>query len=106
MMSYANLLPYILDNIDVLIYSGQDDLIVNTPSTQAMIANLNWQFVANFQSSSKIFWKVNKQLAGYVQKYESLTYVFVINAGHMVTHYQPLAARDMVYRFIKKQGWQ
>lgn len=41
MTSTSPYLPYILDSIKVLIYNGQDDLIVNTPGTEAMLANLN-----------------------------------------------------------------
>ncbi|CAG9317042.1 unnamed protein product [Blepharisma stoltei] len=106
MTSAAPLIPYLLDSIKVLIYNGQDDLIVNTPSTEQMLANLNWPYISNFINSNKIIWNVNGNVAGYAQTYNNLSFVVVLKSGHMVPHDQPVNALNLVYRFVNNQGWQ
>eukprot|EP00330_Aristerostoma_sp_ATCC50986_P011536 CAMPEP_0114596542 /NCGR_PEP_ID=MMETSP0125-20121206/18602_1 /TAXON_ID=485358 ORGANISM="Aristerostoma sp., Strain ATCC 50986" /NCGR_SAMPLE_ID=MMETSP0125 /ASSEMBLY_ACC=CAM_ASM_000245 /LENGTH=126 /DNA_ID=CAMNT_0001799757 /DNA_START=520 /DNA_END=900 /DNA_ORIENTATION=- len=48
--SYAKNVTYLLEqNIPVLIYSGQDDLIVPTPGTRAWVGNMGWSQIHNFE---------------------------------------------------------
>ena len=61
--------------------------------------------MSNFLNSRRGIWNVAGQIAGYVQTYSNLTYVQIINAGNQAVLNQPLAARDMVNRFILNQGW-
>jgi len=105
MQTQSPTLTYVIDNIKTMIYNGQDDLIVNTPSTEAMINGLSWIYVNNFQQAPKNVWHVNGAVAGYAQNYNLLTFVWVLQSGHMVPYDQPVNARNMVYRFINNQGW-
>lgn len=98
--------PYILDSIKVLIYSGQDDLLVNTISTEEMLGTLNWPYTEDFVNSYKVIYKVNGQVAGYAKSYNNLNFVVMLKSGHFVPHDQPSNTRDMIYRFIYNQGWQ
>jgi len=106
MTDQSPVLTYVLDSIKVMIYNGQDDLIVNTPSTEALVNNLSWINMQQFLNAPKVIWNVNGQVAGYAQNYNLLTFVWVIQSGHMVPFDQPANARNMVYRFIMNQGWQ
>jgi len=106
MNSQSATLTYVLDTIRVMIYNGQDDLIVNTPGAEAMIQGLTWVNVNNFLAANKVIWNVNGMVAGFAQTYNLLTFVWVNKSGHMVPFDQPTNARDMVYRFINNQGWQ
>ena len=98
-------LPYILNNIRVLIYNAQDDLIVNTPGTEAMIKTIDWSGMADFQKSTRQVWKVNNAVAGYGMRSGNMNFVLVLKAGHMCPHDQPINSRDMVYRFVNNLGW-
>ncbi|CAG9331617.1 unnamed protein product [Blepharisma stoltei] len=106
MTSMASYFPFILDNIKVVIWSGQDDLRVNSMGTQALLAKMNWSYINNFLAANKIVWAVNGQVAGYVTTYNSLTFISMLKAGHLASHDQPLNAKDMAYRFINNAGWQ
>ncbi|CAG9331620.1 unnamed protein product [Blepharisma stoltei] len=106
MTSMASYFPLILDNVKVLIYNGQDDLLVNSMGTQALLAKLNWPYIQEFFNAYKIIWKVNGEVAGYVTNYNNLSFVLVLKAGHLMSHDQPHIAKDMVYRFINNEGWQ
>ncbi|CAG9333384.1 unnamed protein product [Blepharisma stoltei] len=100
------LLPFILDSINVLIWIGQDDFIVNTPAIENTIANINWPNIQNLINTNKIIWRVNGQIAGYVKKFSTFTFASLMKSGHMGSHDQPVNARDMLFRFINNEGWQ
>mmetsp|Transcript_19539 Transcript_19539/g.19595 ORF Transcript_19539/g.19595 Transcript_19539/m.19595 type:complete len:229 (-) Transcript_19539:34-720(-) len=105
MTSFINLMPYIIDNIKVVIYSGQDDLICNTIGQELMISKINWPYIKEFMGSIKRVWKVNGEVAGYAQSYKNLAAISIMKSGHMVGHDQPLHLRDLVIRFVNNQGW-
>ena len=105
MTSTIHYLPYIVDNAKVLIYNAQDDLIVNTPGTMAMIASIDWPGIEYFNRAKKTIWKVNGEVAGYAKNYGNMNFVLILKAGHMSPHDQPINARDMVIRYIEDQGF-
>lgn len=98
-------LPYIVDSIRLMVYNAQDDLIVNTPGTEAMIASMDWSGINDFLQSPRSIWRVNGSVAGYGMRSGNMNFVLILNAGHMSPHDQPVNARDMVYRFINNLGW-
>lgn len=101
----STMMPYVLSNIKVLIYNGQDDFIINTAGVENFIANLKWSKTVDFLRSRRSVWNVVGSIAGYVQTYSNLTFVVILKAGHFSPFDQPYAARDMVSRFILNQGW-
>lgn len=72
MRSYAHLMPKILEHIRVLLWNGQDDLIVNTPQAETWIKNIDWPGKQGYYEADKIVWKVGGNVAGYVRGYENL----------------------------------
>ena len=106
MNSTGPLISYILSQqIKVLIYNGQDDLIVNSPGVENMIAKLNWSGSSGFLSAPKVNWVVNGNMAGYAQTYQGFTFALVLASGHMAPYDQPANVMDMVNRFINGTGW-
>nr|DAD35670.1 TPA_asm: hypothetical protein HUJ06_006310 [Nelumbo nucifera] len=61
----------------VLLYQGQFDLRDGVVSTEAWVKELQWDGLERFLMAERKVWKVNQQLAGYVQKWGSLTHVVV-----------------------------
>ncbi|OMJ68336.1 hypothetical protein SteCoe_34255 [Stentor coeruleus] len=106
MNSTLPLVEYVLSqNVSVIIYQGQDDLIVPTTSTQAMISKINWSGALNFTNSPKVNWIVNGTLAGYAQSYSYLTFVSILGSGHMTDYYQPYNVKQMVLNFANANEW-
>eukprot|EP00743_Colponemidia_sp_Colp-15_P001510 GILK01001650.1.p1 GENE.GILK01001650.1~~GILK01001650.1.p1 ORF type:complete len:328 (-),score=55.93 GILK01001650.1:217-1107(-) len=97
--------PIILKEIPVLLYNGQMDLIVNTPSAEAWIDTIPWPGQKQFQSAARHVWKVDGKTVGMIRGYERLTFAVVLAAGHMAPSNQIRATQDMVERFIEGKSW-
>ncbi|KAF9437031.1 Cell death protease [Entomortierella beljakovae] len=94
------LLPDILKKIDVMLYSGDQDLICNHIGTEYLISNLTWQDVKGFQTAPQIPWTVEDKPAGVWRTERNLSYVLLYNASHMAPYDVPLVALDMINRFM------
>ncbi|EQC37134.1 hypothetical protein SDRG_05361 [Saprolegnia diclina VS20] len=98
-ISALPLYPTILSaGLKALIYSGDADSVVNFMGTERWIADegLNLSVVAPWAA-----WiGPDKQLAGYTQQYENLTFTTVKGAGHMVAAVRPLHALYLFECFV------
>lgn len=102
-VSYADDVAYVLDYIKVLLYNGQDDMLVNTAGALEWIGKLQWPGKDEFYNAEHQNWVLNdnKTHAGYAQSARSLTFVLVNKAGHLAPMDQPEATTEMVRRFIE-----
>jgi len=100
----------ILDNgYKVLIYNGQNDVILPAALTQNYIRSLNWIYKTEYNSSKRIIWKCkpnDPNVAGYVHHYANLTQVLIRDAGHMVPADQPQRGYDLIRRFIFNESFK
>jgi len=104
--SVAWKIPFILDNIKVLIYNGQFDLEVNLIGTQKWLENLNWRGIPQFLQAERIVWNNTiGEVAGFVRHYQTLYQTIMVAAGHLVPMNQPRNSLDMVRNFIEGK-WQ
>jgi len=108
MVSIRYKLTPLLDNYKVLIYNGQNDIILAGPLCENFLRTLYWSGQNEYLSAEKIIWKVestDQQVAGYVRQVSasSLTQIQVRNAGHILPADQPRAALDMITRWITNQ---
>ncbi|KDO31612.1 hypothetical protein SPRG_03532 [Saprolegnia parasitica CBS 223.65] len=98
-ISALPLYPKILSaGLKALIYSGDADSVVNFMGTERWIADegLNLSVVTPWAA-----WiGPDKQLAGYTQRYENLTFTTVKGAGHMVAAVRPLRALYLFECFV------
>jgi len=100
-VSYRSDIPYLMsNNVRVTIYEGVEDLICNFYGQSAALATMNWFGQNGFNNAANRTWTVNGKQAGNVRQYANLTYVTVLNAGHMVPHDQPANALDLLNRFL------
>ena len=109
------------DGIRVLVYSGQNDVILGPPLTEQFLytgkALRGWEASggrAAFTAAAKVAWTVdtpdtaNDPLAGYIKHlpvsaegaYAEFTYAVVRGAGHMVPEDQPQRANDLITTFV------
>jgi len=104
-VSTLHLLPRLIDNMPVLLYSGQFDLICPHSGTEEYLSKLDWQGTETFLNATRWVWPYKEsdgssQVAGYVSTAYNLTYALVLGCGHMVPYGQPASSYDMFYRFI------
>ncbi|KAG8372895.1 hypothetical protein BUALT_Bualt12G0114700 [Buddleja alternifolia] len=71
-------------SVKVLLYQGQCDLRDGVVSTLAWVKKMKWEGIEQFLMAERKVWRVDGKLAGYVQRWESLSHAVVMNAGHLV----------------------
>lgn len=100
------LLPELIESgINVLLFSGDKDLICNHIGTETLIHNMKWKGGTGFETAPGVWaprhdWSFEDEPAGYYQHARNLTYVLFYNASHMVPFDQPRQTRDMLDRFM------
>jgi hypothetical protein len=92
---------YLIDgkyDLDIVVFSGDDDAVCGTVGVQ------HWIFDLGYPVDGRMFksWEVNDQLAGYSTKFSSakLGFVTVHGAGHEVPTYKPEAALTLWTKYL------
>lgn len=101
----VDLMPELLTEIPVLIFSGAEDLICNHIGTEDMIEKLEWNGAKGFEVTPGTWaprrnWTFEGDDAGFWQSGRNLTYVVFNEASHMVPFDYPRRSRDMLDRFM------
>ncbi|CAF4004761.1 unnamed protein product [Adineta steineri] len=102
----VTLLPDLLQQIPIILYSGQYDLICNHRATEAMIDGMTWNNGTGFGFGNGTFspkhpWIVDGESAGLIWNARNLTYILFYNASHMVPYDYPHRSRFMLHQFIQ-----
>ena len=96
-------IKYLIDNnIRILIYSGDTDLVVPFNGNQLWIKKLNLTLKDKWKS-----WKMddeNDYIAGYKVIYDKLTFITIRGVGHLVTKWKPKEAFYIFRQFIKEDS--
>ncbi|KAK6347705.1 Cell death protease [Orbilia javanica] len=101
----VELLPDLLKEMKIMLFSGDQDLICNHIGTENLIKNMTWNGATGFETSPGVWaprseWVYEGNPAGYYQTARNLTYVLVYNSSHMVPFDVPMQSLDMLDRFI------
>ncbi|XP_021854241.1 serine carboxypeptidase-like 50 [Spinacia oleracea] len=88
----------------VLLYQGQRDLRDGVVSVEAWMKKLKWEGIDKFEDQERKVWKVKGEVAGYVQKWGSLTLAVVLGAGHFVPTDQPVNSQVMIEDWVLERG--
>ncbi|KAH3900897.1 serine-type carboxypeptidase SCDLUD_002356 [Saccharomycodes ludwigii] len=94
-----HLLPDILENdIDIVFFNGDRDLICNNEGVLSMINNLGWKGSTGFvqEEGDNIIWKHNGEEAGYVKSERGVTFISIKDASHMAAYDKPLEVRGIL----------
>ncbi|KAL2464187.1 Serine carboxypeptidase-like 50 [Forsythia ovata] len=83
---------------------GQRDLKDGVPSTLAWVKTMRWDGIPGFLEAERKVWRVDGKLAGYVQKWKSLSHVVVLNAGHLMPSDQPVNSQVMIQDWLLERG--
>lgn len=79
----VKLLPGLLQEVPIVLYNGNRDIICNYVGTENFIKKLEWNGATGF-SSDRLDWVYGKEINGYVFTERNLTYVNVFDSSHMV----------------------
>lgn len=88
-------------NIEVIIITGQLDLIVATPGTVEWVKKVRWSGAEAYKASSRMAFGVNGILEGYYKKHEKFSMYWINRSGHMVPFDNP-PAMDYILRAVTK----
>lgn len=103
MKNEVSRVEYLLSkNVPVLIYNGQDDLIVQSAGTMKWVDRLRYSKIDDFKKSLFTAWKINNKVVGSIKSAGLLELRIVNNAGHLVPMDCPEAALDLVTSFVEK----
>lgn len=98
------MLPDLLKEIPVILFSGDKDLICNHKGTEELINNLVYNggkgFEENGVTAPRHDWVFEGEPAGIYQSARNLTYIKFYNSSHMVPFDYPRRTRDMLDRFM------
>lgn len=88
--------------VPVMGYYGNYDYICNWYGGTSWTHALAWPGSAGFNAAANQTYTVGGKVAGSYNSYGGLTFLKVLNAGHMVPMDQPVVALDMVRKFMAK----
>nr|CAB3460615.1 unnamed protein product [Digitaria exilis] len=91
----------------VLLYQGIRDLRDGVVSTEAWLAEVDWEGLRAFLDAERAVWRTrggDGELAGYVQRSGALSHVVVYGAGHLVPADNGRAAQEMIEGWVLQAG--
>lgn len=99
------LLPKLLEELPILLFSGDKDMICNHIGTENLINNMVWNGGTGMELSAGVTaprrdWTFEGEPAGVYQTARNLTYLRFYNSSHMVPFDYPRRSRDMIDRFM------
>lgn len=99
------LLPGLLEQVPIVLFSGEQDLICNHIGTEELINNMEWNGGKGFEISDGVWaprrqWTFEGEPAGIYQEARNLTYILFYNSSHMVPFDYARRSRDMLDRFM------
>jgi len=97
----SELKEILANNLKVIIYSGDQDLIINHMGTEAWLENFDWPNKDGFNSATLAKWPSAQSNLGLSKSFENLTYILVNKAGHLLPMDQPVAALKILEQLIQ-----
>ncbi|KAL4569428.1 hypothetical protein LXL04_025064 [Taraxacum kok-saghyz] len=104
MKSVKYMVEYVVKNTKLLLYQGQCDLRDGVVSVESWVKKMKWEGIGKFLDAEKEVWRVNGVLAGYVQKWDNLSQVVVLGAGHYVPTDQDVNSQAMIEDWVLDRG--
>ncbi|KAK8756854.1 hypothetical protein V5799_000446 [Amblyomma americanum] len=107
MRSAVPQLTVVLENgYKVLLYSGPLDICVPTTQTENFLSRMTWSHADRWYGAPQNMWwsPDGKELYGYKKSVENLSFVVVLNGGHVLPYDQPKPMFDLITAFIDGTG--
>jgi carboxypeptidase D len=100
---------YLLESgIKLLFFNGIMDLICNHVGNEITLERLNWSHQKDYIMAPRYAWMSggNNKVAGYMKEFKNLSYLKVLESGHMAPLDQPEICLDMMTTFMYGQSFQ
>ncbi|KAL7608040.1 hypothetical protein Lser_V15G11693 [Lactuca serriola] len=104
MKSVKYTVEFVVKNTKLLLYQGQCDLRDGVVSVESWVKKMKWEGIEKFLDAEKDVWRVNGVVAGYVQKWDNLSHVVVLGAGHFVPTDQNVNSQAMIEDWVLDKG--
>ncbi|XP_054785591.1 serine carboxypeptidase-like [Prosopis cineraria] len=102
MRSMEGAIPALLeDGIRMLVYAGDKDLICNWLGNARWVEAMEWSGQDAFLKSPNVSFVVDGKEAGRLLSHEPLSFLKILEAGHMVPMDQPKVALEMLTRWMQ-----
>ncbi|KAI9079827.1 hypothetical protein K1719_038237 [Acacia pycnantha] len=98
------MVEYLVTKTRVLLYQGQHDIRDGPVQVEAWVKTMKWEGIDKYLNADRKTWKVNGDPAGYVQKWQSLTNVVVLGAGHYLPADQAVNSQAMIENWVLQKG--
>ena len=110
-VSFADELVTLLEygKYNIFLYSGQLDIIIGAPLTEAFLKVLPWSGKDEYLNAPKTVWRVDPsdaEVAGYVKTVGKFSYIIVRGAGHIAPYDQPQRVLDMIQKFVSGEPFK
>ncbi|XP_043496527.1 retinoid-inducible serine carboxypeptidase-like [Polistes fuscatus] len=83
-------------NINVFVYTGHMDLIVDTPGTVLWVDKINWKNAYDWSNAKRLSLVSDRIIEGYSKRYGNFGFYWVNRAGHMVPKDNPAAMAQIL----------
>eukprot|EP00537_Pseudo-nitzschia_pungens_P018192 CAMPEP_0172410434 /NCGR_PEP_ID=MMETSP1061-20121228/76882_1 /TAXON_ID=37318 /ORGANISM="Pseudo-nitzschia pungens, Strain cf. pungens" /LENGTH=814 /DNA_ID=CAMNT_0013146619 /DNA_START=87 /DNA_END=2531 /DNA_ORIENTATION=- len=92
----------------LLFFNGVQDLICNHAGNENALENLPWKHRFEYVTSQRYGWKAPSidKLGGYMKEFRNLSFLKVIDSGHMVPMDVPGVALDMLRTFVYGESFR
>ncbi|XP_076913785.1 serine carboxypeptidase-like 50 [Bidens hawaiensis] len=104
MKSVRYMVEYVVKNTKLLLYQGQCDLRDGVVSVESWVRKMKWEGLDKFLEAERSVWSVNNVLAGYVQRSDNLSHVYLLGAGHFVPTDQAVNSQAMIEDWVLDRG--
>jgi carboxypeptidase C (cathepsin A) len=103
MQTEINRVEYLLGKgLPILIYNGQDDLIVQNAGTMKWADKIYYASASEFRKKLFEAWTINGKTVGAKKSAGLLELRIVFNAGHLVPMDRPEESLDMATSFVNR----
>jgi len=101
-------IPYVAELLDggvrVLAYNGDRDMACNAAGTEQLLNAMEWKGARSWYGTARGLWAVDTEPAGYAKSLDGLSFVVIINSGHLAPYNRPAVALDLITRFLRNES--
>merc|ERR1712146_558533 len=98
------MLETLITNYDALFYAGNMDLSSCNPlGLNRVLHSLKWDGGDEFKNASRCVWRLDGKSIGITQRGGGLTWLVLLNSGHLVPMSQPHHALEMVRLLVDRK---
>jgi len=99
------------ENVHMMFFNGVNDLICNHVGNEILLEKLPWSKAKDWMLAERFVWRANGKVgngqpAGYMKQFENLSFLKVLNSGHMVPMDQPSVALEMMTVLLSGKSFE